>query len=96
MHCRMRASTLYRAGLHAGIKHTVESMDRMQQVHEMARIVRERYGKPLKMPERFLTAVTAGVSFWPTSRASSSTSSGKRVRFAASHGLAHMSQQDTA
>ncbi|CAL5221457.1 g3649 [Coccomyxa viridis] len=47
----------------AGDKHIVESVARMQRVIEMSRIVRERHGKPLKMPLRSLTVVSADASF---------------------------------
>ncbi len=59
----MRTFTLCWDGLQAGDKHIVESVARMQRVIEMSRIVRERHGKPLKMPLRSLTVVSADASF---------------------------------
>ena len=59
----MRTSTQWWAGLQAGDKHIVESVARMQQVIELSRIVRERHGKPLKMPLRSLTVVAADAGF---------------------------------
>lgn len=49
--------------MQAGDKHIVESVARMQRVIELSRIVRERHGKPLKMPLRSLTVVSADASF---------------------------------
>ncbi len=49
--------------LQAGDKHIVESVARMQRVIELSRIVRERHGKPLKMPLPSLTVVSADASF---------------------------------
>lgn len=51
------------AALQAGDKHIVESVARMQRVIELSRIVRERHGKPLKMPLRSLTVVAPDASF---------------------------------
>ena len=51
------------AALQAGDKHIVESVARMQRVIELSRIVRERHGKPLKMPLRSLTVVAPDAGF---------------------------------
>ena len=49
--------------LQAGDEHIVQSVARMQQVIELSRTIRERHGKPLKMPLRSLTVVATDASF---------------------------------
>ena len=66
----------------------------MQQVIEMARIVRERHGKPLKMPLRSLTVVAGDAGFLADLQGELRHYVLEEVRAAASHGLSHLRREE--